>query len=81
MPCVSERRVGDWRVLYATLAERRGIQAVKPQLQTVVVADRVLAIVPLDEYEELREELADAEAMIELARSAGSRYSVEQQGC
>ena len=38
----------------------------KPQLQTVVVANRVLAIVPLDEYEDLREELvdaADAEAM------------------
>lgn len=32
----------------------------KPQLQTVVVANRVLAIVPLDEYEDLREELADA---------------------
>ncbi len=32
----------------------------KPQLQTVAVANRVLAIVPLDEYEELREALADA---------------------
>ena len=32
----------------------------KPQLQTVVVANRVLAIVPLDEYEDLLEELADA---------------------
>ena len=32
----------------------------KPQLQTVAIANRVLAIVPLDEYEELREELADA---------------------
>jgi len=32
----------------------------KPQLQTVAIANRVLAIVPLDEYEELREALADA---------------------
>ena len=32
----------------------------KPQLQKVAIADRVLAIVPLDEYEELREALADA---------------------
>lgn len=32
----------------------------KPQLQTVAVANRVLAIVPLDEYEQLREALADA---------------------
>ena len=41
----------------------------KPQLQIVTVADRVLAVVPLDEYEELREALADA-ADVEAMRRA-----------
>lgn len=32
----------------------------KPQLQAVAIADRALAIVPLDEYRDLRGVLADA---------------------
>lgn len=40
----------------------------KPQLQTVVVANRVLAIVPLDQYDELREALEDAADAEEMRR-------------
>ena len=35
----------------------------KPQLQTVSIADRLCAIVPLDDYDALREALEDAAAM------------------
>ena len=40
----------------------------KPQLQTVVVANHVLAIVPLDQYDELREALEDAADAEEMRR-------------
>ena len=41
----------------------------KTQLQMVTVADRVLAVVPLDEYDELREALEDAADVAAMRRA------------
>ena len=41
----------------------------KPQLQTVSIADRLCAIVPLDDYDALREALEDAADAAAMRRS------------